>query len=58
MNKIKLDPTKLFGFKILGRTEAGDQQARIAAKVGGKPVIRLGSKIGSKVGSKPVVTLR
>ncbi|MFA5081522.1 MAG: hypothetical protein WC474_03110 [Hydrogenophilaceae bacterium] len=58
MTKIQLDPTKLYGFKILDNVKAGQAEdktsTKIAAKIGGKPVIKLGSKIGGKAGVKPM----
>ncbi|MDD4882073.1 MAG: hypothetical protein PHR30_13995 [Gallionellaceae bacterium] len=60
MQKKNIDPSKLFGFKILEdakQSQTGDAaNSKIAAKVGTKPpAVKLGSKIGGKVGVKPVI---
>jgi hypothetical protein len=51
---VKLDITKLLGFRISGSPSVGAKTgAKPGAKVGGKPVISTGAKIGSKDGVKP-----
>lgn len=68
MREIKLDQSKLHGFKILpkmaslqenaashaGSTSKADTNpvVKLGAKVGGKPGVKNGAKIGSKIGTK------
>ncbi len=60
MSAIRLDLSKLLGFKIIAKEFPNSQQVLIGAKLGEKPGLkgsrlsdlRIGAKIGSKVGSK------
>ncbi|MBI1181868.1 MAG: hypothetical protein GC201_15080 [Alphaproteobacteria bacterium] len=50
MQKVKLDLTKLFGFKIVANEDAKlGRETTVGAKIGEKA----GSKVGGKVGTKP-----
>ena len=53
MRTVKLDLSKLFGFKIVARDNTNAQQPpTIGAKIGQKAGAKIGSKIGSKLGGK------
>jgi hypothetical protein len=59
--RIKLDRSKLLGFKLAQSTltENGGKcsQARLGAKLGAKLGGKIGAKIGAKIGVKPGCTL-
>ena len=52
MNAIKIDPTKLLGFRLCGKDEALGLKAgtKDGAKIGNKGGVKLGAKIGEKTG--------
>jgi hypothetical protein len=52
MQSVKLDPSKLFGFKILQQPSAPAPGAKVGSKIGEKAGVKVGAKVGSKVGVK------
>lgn len=57
MREIKLDQSKLYGFKILPKTASLQGEAfaaELTAKAECNPVVKLGAKVGGKPGLKPV----
>ena len=47
--KIKLDLTKLFGFKIVSNKNNAQLPVALGSKLGGKIGVKPGSKVGTKV---------
>ncbi len=54
MNSPQLDPSKLYGFKIVLASSGAGTNTPLSLKVGGKEGLKVGSKIGSKVGGKKI----
>lgn len=65
MEKIELDQSKLYGFKILPPFSSNSHQAevlgaKIGEKTGLKPggiigMAKIGTKVGAKIGIKPTI---
>ncbi|GAA4409005.1 hypothetical protein [Quisquiliibacterium transsilvanicum] len=54
MQTVKLDPSKLFGFKIIQQNGAAASGAKVGSKIGEKAGVKVGAKIGMKVGMKTI----
>lgn len=52
MQTVKLDPSRLYGFKILRQSTLAAPGDRTGPKIGAKVGSKVGSKIGAKVGVK------
>lgn len=52
MQTVKLDPSRLYGFKILRQSDTAASATRLGSKIGEKSGVKVGAKLGSKIGGK------